>query len=294
MLRRRAKPNRRLGEQGSMRLTHRFVQVVAIVAIVASGCAGYWYGKHPSSSAISELTVWVDQFCRINAVEINGGRQVSRQEVLARLHLPPASGLLTTDLARLRRSLESHPWIQHAEMRRVFPDTLVIDLQEREPAAVLRTGERDLLIGQDGGVITEVLPGTYEEFPVLTGIGYAQALTRRPDITERLLAGITLAGLLVEAGASGMEVDLRVPGDMVAYYNGFHIRFGDSGFEDKLDRYRRLTGTMPGVESTTPEQPSRGMGRRPSEVEVDLRFQDRVIVRDKGGKQGWGEKTKSS
>jgi cell division septal protein FtsQ len=294
MLRRRAKPNRRLGEASTLRLTHRLVRVLTIVAIVASGCTGYWYGKHPSSSVMTELTVWADQFCRINAVEINGGRQVSRQEVLARLRLPPAPGLLTTDLAQLRRSLESHPWIQHAEIRRVFPDTLVVDLQEREPAAVLRTGERDLLIGQDGGVITEVMPGTYEEFPVLTGIGYAQAVTRRPDITERLLAGITLASLLVEAGANGMEVDLRVPGDMVAYYNGFHIRFGDGGFEDKLDRYRRLTGKMPGAESVPPEQLPASMGRRPTEVEVDLRFQDRVIVRDKGGKHGWGEKTKSS
>jgi len=30
------------------------------------------------------------------------------------------------------------------------------------------------------------------------------------------------------------------------------------------------------------------------DVEVDLRFQDRIIVREKGGKRGWAEKTKSS
>jgi cell division septal protein FtsQ len=294
MLRRRAKPNRRLDEASSPQTRHRFIRVVTIVAVLASGCGGYWYGKHPSSSVMTELIVWADQFFRITSVEINGGRQVSRQDVLARLRLSPAPGLLSTDLRRLRRSLESHPWIQQAEIRRVFPDTLVVDLKEREPAAVLRTGEQDLLIGQDGSVITEVKPGTYEEFPVLTGIGYAQAVTRRPEITERLLAGITLASLLVEAGANGMEVDLRVPGDMVAYYNGFRIRFGDSGFEDKLDRYHRLTGKMPGRKSAAPEQSPPSMGRKPSEVEIDLRFQDRVIVRDKGGKQGWGEKTKSS
>ena len=296
MFRRRAKPNCRRETEGlrSPVTRQRFLRGLAAVAILFSGCAGYWCGQQPPSG-MSGLVVWADQLFRITSVEISGSQRVSREEVLAVLDLSPTSGLILTELTPLKRVLQSHPWIQQAELRRVFPDTLVVELMEREPAAVLRTGRQDVLIGQDGGVIAEGSQGTYEGFPVLTGIAYAQVMARTTDITERLLAGIALASLLTEAGATGMEVDLRTPSDMVAYYNGFRIRFGEGGFEDKMERYRRLTDRILGPEAAGTGQAPVGIGgRKPNDVEVDLRFQDRVIVRDKGGKRVWEEKTKSS
>jgi cell division septal protein FtsQ len=230
--------------------------------------------------------------------------------VLAALDLAPASGLLLTDTAKLKRSLESHPWIQQADIRRVFPDTLVVELKEREPAAVLRAGMRELLLGDDAGVIAEAMQGTFEGFPILTGIDYTEALSGSAETTERVLAGIALASVLGEVGVNRMEVDLRTPGDMVAYYDGLRIRFGQGAFEDKVERYRRLAergfkraGAIQGLadgaeEQSAPSFDGRGRplsgGSKQNEVEVDLRFQDRVIVRDKGGKRVWAEKIKSS
>jgi hypothetical protein len=199
-------------------------------------------------------------------------------------------------------------------------------------------------------VIAEASTGAYHGFPILTGVAYADVVSRKTDTTERLLAGIALANLLAEAGADRMEVDLRSPGDLVAYYDGFRIRFGDGALEDKVERYRRLseefperskqretpspstelgcvgsgggssrTGLPPAMEGSgggssrtglPPAMEGRGErvegcgatmtpdlshgGSKQGDVDMDLRFQDRVIVRDKGGKRVWGEKTKSS
>jgi hypothetical protein len=235
---------------------------------------------------------------------------------MALLNLDHRTGLVSTDPAKLKKAVEAHPWIQSAEVRRVFPDTLVVELKEREPAAVLRAGGRELLLGEDATVITEASLGSFQGFPVLTGVEYAAAMSKSGDTTERLLAGIALANLLSEAGANEMEVDVRTPSDMVAYYEGLRIRFGDGAFEDKVERYRRLAERGlsrfgPSDDRGNPEAGEEGacafdcnppvaQPRRPaqaagkdSEVEVDLRFQDRIIVRDKGGKRVWGEKTKS-
>jgi hypothetical protein len=286
-------------------------RILATVLVLLSGCGGYWYGSQGPTLDLRALTVWVDQFFPIKSVEINDLHKVSRGEVLAALNLD-GSGLISTDTTKLKQSLESHPWIRQAEVQRVFPDTLAVEVKEREPAAVLRVGIREVLLGDDGGVIAEAGQGTFEGFPILTGIDYAQVVSRNSDITERVIAGIGLASLLSAVGANRMEVDLRTPGDMVAYYDGLRIRFGEGAFEDKVERYLRLAERGFKREAAIDEfgqtlergQPRpgpaelRGRGSpgasKESQVEVDLRFQDQIIVRDKGGKRAWPEKTKSS
>lgn len=312
MIQKRTKPNRRRGaDDAGTGSTRGVFGILALLILVASGCAGYWYGRQAEIPDLTKLIGWADQFFPITSVEVNEIRKMSREEVLAALQLEAERGLIATDTSELKQSLESLPWIQRAEVRRVFPDTLVVELKEREPAAVLRDGHRELLLGDDGGVIAEAREGTFEGFPILTGIDSAQVVSGNADTTERVLAGIALSSVLVEVGANRMEVDLRTPGDMVAYYDGLRIRFGEGAFEDKVERYRRLAerGFMRAGEIEGSGLAGRKEQKGPSagetsqmrsgasthgEVEVDLRFQDRIIVRGKGGRQVWVEKTKSS
>jgi cell division septal protein FtsQ len=302
MIRRRAKPNHRRDFEepataGSRRGAFR---ILALFIVLLSGCAGYWVGIQGPALDAMKLIVWADQFFPIESVEVNELQKVSQEEVLELLNLAGGRGLLSTDTGKVKQSLEAHPWIQQADVRRVFPDTLVVELKEREPAAVLRAGRHELLLGQDGAVIAEAGPGSFEGFPILTGIDYDEMVPRNTETTERVLSGIALASLLNEVGANRTEIDLHTPGDMVAYYDGLRIRFGEGAFENKLERYRRLAegglkrpGAMEGPGKREKGQDLSGVSK-PGDVEVDLRFQDRIIVREKGGKRGWGEKTKSS
>ena len=312
MIQKRTKPNRRrIAEEAGTGTVRGAFRILALLILVVSGCGGYWYGRQAEIPELTKLIGWADQFFPITSVEVNEVRKVSREEVLAALHLEEERGLIATDTGKLTQSLESLAWIQRAEVRRVFPDTLVVELKEREPAAVLRDGHRELLLGDDGGVIAEAREGTFEGFPILTGIDSAQVVSRNADTTERVLAGIALSSVLGEVGANRMEVDLRTPGDMVAYYDGVRIRFGEGAFEDKVERYRRLAergfmraGEMEGS-GLAARKEQKGLsadehgqmqssGSKHGGVEVDLRFQDRIIVRGKGGRQVWVEKTKSS
>jgi cell division protein FtsQ len=246
-----------------------------------AGWGGYCYGRQGLPVDFGKVIAWVDRLFQIKTVEVNGGGKLAKEDVLALLDRHGGRGLISVDIDRLQRTLERRPWIQHAAIRRVFPDMLAVEVKEREPAAVLRTGGRDLLIGEDGALIVDANQGTYEGFPVLTGVEYAEVVSRTHEATERLLAGIALANLLSETGTNRMELDVRTARDIVAYHDGYRVRFGDSAFGEKVERYRRL------VEGMSAQSKVR-------EVEVDLRFRDRVIVRERGGKRGWAEKTKSS
>jgi cell division protein FtsQ len=266
---RKRNPGARPPRSGKALLAH----IVLGAALFAAVGAGGWYGWRQSGA---DVLAWADQFFEIKVVEITRTERISRDDVLAMLDLEPGRGLLLVDLVQAQRSLETHPWIRRVVVRRVFPDTLVVELDEREPVAVLRTGTggREFLLDRDGTLISEGVPEADEGLPILTGVDYADAILGSGDTVARVRSGIALAGLLDRSGVGRMEVDLRRPGDMVAYYSGLRLRFGEGDFGDKVDRYRQVSDR---VIDRWVAQAKAAPARR---VEVDLRFQDKVIVRE--------------
>ncbi len=246
--------------------------VLGLVLLAAIG-AGGWYGWRQSGP---ELMAWADHFFEIRVVEITKTERISRQEVLAMLDLEPGRGLLLIDLVQAQRSLETHPWIRRAVIRRSFPDTLLIELDEREPVAVLKTGTggREFLLDREGRLISEGVPMADEGLPILTGVDYTDAILETGDTAGRIRSGIALAGLLDRSGVGRTEVDLRRPGDMVAYYSGLRLRFGEGDFGDKVDRYRQVSDRV------IDRWVAQAKAAPARQVEVDLRFQDKVIVRE--------------
>jgi len=266
---RKRNPGARPQRAGNGLLAH----IVLGLALLASVGAGGWYGW---GQVGPDVMAWADHFFEIKVVEITRTERISREDVLAMLDLEQGRGLLLIDLAQAQRSLETHPWIRRAVVRRVFPDTLVVELDEREPVAVLRTGTggREFLLDREGTLISEGVPTADEGLPVLTGVDYTDAILGTGDTVARVRSGIALAGLLDRSGVGRTEVDLRRPGDMVAYYSGLRLRFGEGDFGDKVDRYRQVSDR---VLDRWIAQAKATPARR---VEVDLRFQDKVIVRE--------------
>src|SRR2546428_800072 len=213
--------------------------LVALTVLTAGAGAGWygWQGVGP------DLVAWADRCFMIRTVDLTETRRVSREQVLSLLDLPTDRGLLRADPTVLQRTLETHPWIRRASVRRMFPKTLAVDVQEREPVAVLRTGGRDFLVDYEGVLLAERPAQDDETLPVLKGVDYVEAVFREPWMAERLQTGIALAGLLGQAvGRPPVVVDLGTPGDFVAYDAGFRLRFGDGQFGDKVDRYRQGPG----------------------------------------------------
>jgi cell division protein FtsQ len=266
----RVRPNRKRNPSAGNGLLLHIVLGLTLLAAVGSGG---WYGWQQSGP---EVLAWADQFFEIKVVEITRTERISRDDVLAMLDLEPGRGLLLIDLVQAQRSLETHPWIRRAMVRRVFPDTLVVELDEREPVAVLRTGTggREFLLDREGTLISEGVPAADEGLPILTGVDYADAILGTGNTVARVRSGIALAGLLDRSGVGRTEVDLRRPGDMVAYYSGLRLRFGEGDFGDKVDRYRQVSDRV--IDRWVAQTKAAPVRR----VEVDLRFQDKVIVRE--------------
>jgi len=96
---------------------------------------------------------------------------ISQQAVQQRIAPFVAASFFSIDLTGMRAELEQMPWIAHAEVRRVWPDQVLIRLEEQLPVA--RWGDEALLNNQ-GQAFTPRELANYEHLPQLQGPQRAQ------------------------------------------------------------------------------------------------------------------------
>ena len=108
----------------------------------------------------------------ISQVSVQGELSyISREAVQQRIAPFIEASFFTVDLTAMRNELEQMPWIAHAEVRRIWPDQVVIQLDEQLPVA--RWGNEALLNNQ-GQAFTPRELANYEHLPQLFGPQRAQ------------------------------------------------------------------------------------------------------------------------
>ena len=100
------------------------------------------------------------------------------------------------DVAGIRQQLLRYGWVKDARVSRRLPDTLVIDIVERKPAALWQDKQQLALIDADGVVLDRVPVNEMPDLPLLIGPG-ANAQARRLDTL--LAAAPTLRPQLASA-----------------------------------------------------------------------------------------------
>lgn len=104
----------------------RIVIVVAAVLLVIFG----------------SIFVYRSDLFHVNNVQINGVSHLTSQEITEIAAVPADSTLLRLDAAGIKQRLEDNAWVQSATIHRSLPDTIVIDVTERAPGAVVRINDK--------------------------------------------------------------------------------------------------------------------------------------------------------
>lgn len=163
----------------------------------ATGVYGMVLGGH--TKATMESTGSALGFA-VDKVDITGNSQVSDIDVLQQLHLDGDTSLLTLDVAAARKALMELPWVEDAEVRKIYPGTVSIALRERKAFAIWQHGQDLSLIERSGSVIVPFEPGKFSSLPLYVGLGaetaaadFDRLLANWPDLRRRVRAAVRVS-----------------------------------------------------------------------------------------------------
>jgi cell division protein FtsQ len=111
---------------------------------------------------------------QVERVEVRGVERMNELKVYERVLGQHDRAMPLVDLHGLRASLMELSWVEDARVSRQLPDTIVVDIIEREPHAALRRADRLVLIDHTGHELEPVSEAAAEGMLVISGPG-AQA-----------------------------------------------------------------------------------------------------------------------
>lgn len=147
--------------------------VAAVLAISVLG-GGTWAGYR-----------WLTTSPRfaITAITVQGTYHVDPEELRAALPIRTGDNVFAS-LAEVARAARKNPWIAFAEVHRILPHTIAIEVREHAAAAVVELGELYLVDASGHPFKRAALEtGEGDGLPIITGIGRA-SYTANPDATS--------------------------------------------------------------------------------------------------------------
>ncbi|RJF90533.1 cell division protein FtsQ/DivIB [Sphingomonas cavernae] len=230
---------------------------VVVTGIGLAGTAATFMGL-PQMGGVALAEMVGRAGFEVKRVEVMGIDRMDRLTVYAVALDQHSMAMPLVDLDKVRSDLLRYGWIKDARVSRRLPDTLVVDIVERKPAAIWQNARALSLIDRDGVVLEPVKIEAMPDLPLLIG---ADANRQAQALAALMEAAPSLKPMM--AGASWVgnrRWDLRFQsGETLA------LPEGEKEAADALVKFARMDGT------------ERLLGR--GFVRFDMRLPDRFVVR---------------
>lgn len=228
-----------------------------------------WFLAGSALLAVIMTVIWLPQIMDeypLQEVRVEGVNDERRQQEVqvALSGLLAGQNFFSVPLAALHKQVSELGWVADAEVRRHWPDRLVMKVEERVPVAVWNNS---LLVSSSGEPFHGLSRYEVDDLPRLSGpsarlddvMGYYHSM-------GRVLGSIGL-------GISSLDVDSRLTARLVLD-NGITLVVDRDHYAGKLRRFVRLHEKLQADDQRRPER-------------VDLRYADGMAVT-------WAEKARDN
>lgn len=134
--------------------TEHQLHQIFLAIIIGGGVALAWFVASlagvPAMAGQQLALIAGDAGFEVRRVEVRGVRHLNELKVYERVLAERDRAMPLVDIDALRDELTALSWVEDARVSRQLPDTLVIDIVERTPQAVLRKADRFVLIDGTG------------------------------------------------------------------------------------------------------------------------------------------------
>ncbi|WP_395665711.1 cell division protein FtsQ/DivIB [Methylocella sp.] len=180
-----------------------FVLVAAVLA--ATGVYGAVRGGH-YQAMVDEYGQPADIVARalgfgIDAVRVVGRSELTEPEILAAAGIGPRNSLPFLDAARVRERLLAMPLVKDVSVAKLYPDRLLVEIEERKPGALWQKDGTVNIVATDGRVIDRARDRRFAALPLVVGEGanehiaeYRAILEAAGPVAGRVRAGVYISG----------------------------------------------------------------------------------------------------
>jgi len=198
------------------------------------------------------------------SIEIAGAAHASRAQIERVFAIDLGRSVYLLPLTERRDTLRSVDWIKDASIARLWPNRVVVSVEERKPVAFLTLGPSRFALIDGDGVILPTAPARFA-LPVLAGVNTSDALETRRDRVHRMLR---LTRDLGEEAQNISEIDVSDRDNLkVTAPRDGHIVTLLLGDRDFARRYRNFINHFAEIKR-----------RLPNAATLDLRLEDRITV----------------
>lgn len=250
--RRPARFSRRL-MHGDVAVPRHTGALAAAAFLAATGAYGVLLGGH--MPVVMEAMTSASGLA-VNEVRIGGNRETSELDVIGVMGLTGMTSLATFDADKARAQIADLPWVAEATVRKNYPDTVSVDIKERNGYAVWQHGEKLTVIDSAGAPIDSYSPARDNTLPLVTGRGAPERVREAMGLVGAFPAIARQAKGFIRVGERRWDVRLR---------NGITIKLPEDGAGEALEALVAL---------------DEGQGLLTRDIsEVDMRLTDRIVVR---------------
>jgi cell division protein FtsQ len=240
----KTKPSYRRGEKIALILKRG-----AIILLVVSIAAG----------AVLGIKMLKLQF-NVKEIVVSGNYHLDRDDILSAMNIHKGESLMDVPFEELGDNLKKNPWIRNVALRKEYPSTLIVKIDEATPKALLRMRKQLFLVDERGKILESIRGETTPFLPVIKDIS--------PKDSKAMGEALKLVEALSRKSSfsewESVEIGLESYG-LAAHIDGELIKVGYGRYSEKFDRWIELEPEI--------------RKKRVTIKYVDLRFKDSVIVK---------------
>ena len=210
------------------------------------------------------------------AIKIEGQVLSSPDAVLQEMHLQPGTSLLAIQPQKIEKALLQQPWIEQAELTRIWPDHVNITIKEHHPLALVKLERKLYLMNTAGSLFKIMEPHDPHDFPVITGLQVEHFQRVEGKMTPLLAKVFDFLHLLQEKNnplnmATVSEIDVDPERGITIYPS--ELNLGVSiGFQGHSHKLANLQKVLPQLKQS---------GDLANIEKIDLNYPQRVLVSKK-------------
>lgn len=231
----------------------RYAATIMSAVLLGSGTVyGAYVGGH--ADAIVQGFTARTGFA-VDQIKVVGNRDTSEIDILDKLELNGWTSLIGFDVDAARDRIASLPWVEEVAVRKVYPHTIEVHVEERQAFALWQSGGKLSVIERSGRVIAPYSGGKQALLPLFVS---ADVPENGPEMLAKIEEFPALAARVKGyVRIADRRWDLRLQ-------NGVTVRLPEVGEDQAIATLARLDHED-------------GLLSRDI-VAVDMRFPDRLVV----------------